>query len=175
MLERRKRGRPLGSGVKNYCALGCRFTEREYSLIQENLKKLKEEYGSNNKIILNLFKRKAILEEMEKKEYTEEEKRYLEEMKLNMEIEFYLNSIAQKTVQIYDYELLEVYKNNTEALKDKNTVEVYPQLQQALFNQKLGEEKVKVINELVEKYKINDVLKEYVKIEEPIEKTEIEE
>ncbi|MEJ6465659.1 hypothetical protein [Fusobacterium ulcerans] len=57
MLERRKRGRPLGSGVKNYCALGCRFTEREYSLIQENLKKLKEEYESNNKIILNLFKR----------------------------------------------------------------------------------------------------------------------
>ena len=57
MLERRKRGRPLGSGVKNYCALGCRFTEREYSLIQENLKKLKEEYGPNNKIIWNIFKR----------------------------------------------------------------------------------------------------------------------
>ena len=57
MEKKRKRGRPLGSGVKNYRTLGCRFTEREYSLIQENLKKLKEEYGSNNKIILNLFKR----------------------------------------------------------------------------------------------------------------------
>ncbi len=57
MVERKKRGRPLGSGVKNYCALGCRFTEREYLLIQENLKKLKKEYESNNKIILNLFKR----------------------------------------------------------------------------------------------------------------------
>ena len=134
-----------------------------------------EVLGENKDAIAQLLVRKAILEEMEKKEYTEDEKRYLEEMKLNMEIEFYLNSIAQKTVQIYDYELLEVYKNNTEALKDKNTVEVYPQLQQALFNQKLGEEKVKVINELVEKYKINEVLKEYVKIEEPVEKTEIEE
>ena len=50
--------------------------------------------------------------------------------------------------------------------KDKNTVEIYPQLQQALFNKKLGEEKVKVINEIVEKYKINDVLKEYIKPEE---------
>ena len=137
-------------------------------------KKELEVLGENKDAIAQLLVRKAILEEMEKKEYTEEEKRYLEEMKLNMEIEFYLNSIAQKTVQIYDYELLEVYKNNTEALKDKNTIEVYPQLQQALFNQKLGEEKVKVINELVEKYKINDVLKEYVKIEEPIEKTEEE-
>lgn len=138
-------------------------------------KKELEVLGENKDAIAQLLVRKAILAEMEKKEYTEEEKRYLEEMKLNMEIEFYLNSIAQKTVQIYDYELLEVYKNNTEALKDKNTIEVYPQLQQALFNQKLGEEKVKVINELVEKYKINEVLKEYVKIEEPVEKTEIEE
>ena len=64
MIERRKRGRPLGSGVKNYCALGCRFTEKEYFLIQESLKKLKEEYGSNNKILINLFKKYGkILEE----------------------------------------------------------------------------------------------------------------
>ena len=57
MVEKRKRGRPLGSGVKNYCALGCRFTEKEYLLIQESFKSLKEEYGTNNKIILNLFKK----------------------------------------------------------------------------------------------------------------------
>ena len=57
MTEKRKRGRPLGSGVKNYCALGCRFTEKEYLLIQKSLKSLKNEYGSNNKIILNLFKK----------------------------------------------------------------------------------------------------------------------
>ena len=57
MVEKKKRGRPLGSGVKNYCALGCRFTENEYLMIQQSLKKLKEEYGSNNKILINLFKR----------------------------------------------------------------------------------------------------------------------
>ena len=57
MVEKKKRGRPLGSGVKNYCALGCRFTENEYMMIQQSLKKLKEEYGSNNKILINLFKK----------------------------------------------------------------------------------------------------------------------
>ena len=57
MGERKKRGRPLGSGVKNYCTLGCRFTEKEYLLIQKSLKNLKEEYGSNNKILINLFKK----------------------------------------------------------------------------------------------------------------------
>ena len=129
--------------------------------------------NGNKDGVAQLLVRKAILEEMKIKEYTEEEEKYLEEMKVNIEIEYYLNSIAQKTVQVYDYELLEVYKNNAELLKDKNTVEVYPQLQQALFNQKLGEEKVKVINEIVEKYKINDVLKKYIKIEE-VKNTKIE-
>ncbi|GAA6326298.1 hypothetical protein F350042L8_33960 [Fusobacterium ulcerans] len=129
--------------------------------------------NGNKDGVAQLLVRKAILEEIKIKEYTEEEEKYLEEMKVNIEIEYYLNSIAQKTVQVYDYELLEVYKNNAELLKDKNTVEVYPQLQQALFNQKLGEEKVKVINEIVEKYKINDVLKEYIKIEE-VKNTKIE-
>ena len=57
MEKKRKRGRPLGSGVKNYCAFGCRFTEEEYLLIQESLKTLKKEYGSKNEIIFNLFKR----------------------------------------------------------------------------------------------------------------------
>ena len=134
----------------------------EIKLTKEELKKL----NGNKDGIAQLLARKAVLTEMENKEYTKEEKKYLEEMKLNMEIEYYLNSIAQKTVQIYDYELLEVYKNNAELLKDKNTVEIYPQLQQALFNQKLGEEKVKVINEIVEKYKINDILEEYIPLEE---------
>ena len=134
----------------------------EIKLTKEELKRL----NGNKDGIAQLLVRKAVLTEMKNKEYTEEEKKYLEEMKLNMEIEYYLNSIAQKTVQIYDYELLEVYKNNAELLKDKNTVEIYPQLQQALFNQKLGEEKVKVINEIIEKYKINDRLKEYIPLEE---------
>ena len=134
----------------------------EIKLTKEELKRL----NGNKDGIAQLLVRKAVLTEMKNKKYTEEEKKYLEEMKLNMEIEYYLNSIAQKTVQIYDYELLEVYKNNAELLKDKNTVEIYPQLQQALFNQKLGEEKVKVINEIVEKYKINDILKEYIPLEE---------
>ena len=129
----------------------------QIKLTKEELKKL----NGNKDGIAQLLVRKAILAEMENKEYTEEEKKYLEEMRLNMKIEYYLNSIAQKTVQIYDYELLEVYKNNAEFLKDKNTMDIYPQLQQALFNQKLGEEKVKVINGIVEKYKINDLLKEY--------------
>lgn len=78
-----------------------------------------------------------------------------------MEIEFYLTTIAQNNITISDYELLEVYKNNTEILKDKTIMEVYPQLQQALINQKINEGKLVAINEIIEKHKLNEILKEY--------------
>ncbi len=55
---------------------------------------------------------------------------------------FYLTSIAQNDVNISDYELLEIYKNNSEAFtKIKPITDVYPQLQQALINKKINEKK----------------------------------
>ena len=40
-------------------------------------------------------------------------------------------------------------------------MEVYPQLQQALINQKINEGKLVAINEIIEKHKVNEILKEY--------------
>ena len=127
-------------------------------LTEKELKSVKE----NKDAVAQLLVRKAILAEMEAKEYNEEEKKYLEELKLNMEIEFYLGTLAQKNITISDYELLEIYKNNAEVLKDKNITEIYPQLQQSLINQKIGEEKLVIINSIVEKYNLNETLKEYI-------------
>lgn len=41
-MERKKIGRPLGSGVKNYRIFGCRFTKDEYELILKHLEILKK-------------------------------------------------------------------------------------------------------------------------------------
>ena len=54
-MEGKKRGRPLGSGVKNFRILGCRFTEGEYDFIMKNLETLKKKYNKNSEIILYLF------------------------------------------------------------------------------------------------------------------------
>lgn len=127
-----------------------KLTEKELENVREN-----------KDAIAQLLVRKAILNEMKEKKYTAEEEKHLEELKLNMEIEFYLTTIAQNNITISDYELLEVYKNNTEILKDKTIMEVYPQLQQALINQKINEGKLVAINEIIEKHKLNKILKEY--------------
>ena len=65
-----------------------RLTEKELESVKEN-----------KDAVAQLLVRKAILAEMEAKEYNEEEKKYLEELKLNMEIEFYLGTLAQKILQ----------------------------------------------------------------------------
>lgn len=130
--------------------------------------------NGNEDAIAQLLIKKAILEEIAKKDYTEEEKRVIEDVKTNAEIEFYLNSIAQNNITMYDYELLELYKENIAAFKDRSVEEATAQLKQVLFNKKLGEEKAKIINSLIEKYELNDIIKTYIKKEDEkaVEKVE---
>ena len=144
-------------GKKNYLYNKISKGEKMIKLTEKELENVRE----NKDVIAQLLVRKAILNEMKEKKYTAEEEKHLEELKLNMEIEFYLTTIAQNNITISDYELLEVYKNNTEILKDKTIMEVYPQLQQALINQKINEGKLVAINEIIEKHKLNEILKEY--------------
>lgn len=50
------RGRPLGSGIKKYRILGCRFTREEYTFINKSLNKLRRKYQTNSKVLMELFK-----------------------------------------------------------------------------------------------------------------------
>lgn len=50
------RGRPLGSGVKKYRILGCRFTKEEYAFIDKSLNKLRRKYQTNSRVLIELFK-----------------------------------------------------------------------------------------------------------------------
>ena len=50
------RGRPLGSGVKKYRILGCRFTREEYTFINKSLSKLRRKYQTNSRVLMELFK-----------------------------------------------------------------------------------------------------------------------
>ena len=50
------RGRPVGSGVKKYRILGCRFTRDEFNYINKTLAKLRRKYQTNSKVLIELFK-----------------------------------------------------------------------------------------------------------------------
>lgn len=127
-------------------------------LTKEEVKKLK----NNKDGMTDLLVRKAILKEMLEKKYSEEEIKILEILKENVEIEFYLDSLIKKDILIYDYELLDVYRKNIELFKEQELEVILPQLKQAIYNQKLLEGKKNLVNQFIEKYKINDLLNEYI-------------
>lgn len=135
------------------------MTNKNITLTQEELKELKELSDDNLKA--QILVKKAILNEVEKQKLTEEQLKKLNELKQNLEIEFFLEIQAAKKIQIKDYEILQLYKENAEKLKDANIVEIFPQLQQALYIQKVTEGKKEVVNSIIEEYKLNDELKKY--------------
>lgn len=163
--------------VKNYVGtillagllLGCNQEENKKSngveKVSENIqitltqKELEENKDDNSKA--QLLVKKAVLNEMLITKLTEEQNKKLDELKKNLEMEFFLEAQAAKNVQIKDYEILELYKKNSEKLKEGNVVDIFPQLQQALYVQKIASGKTTVLNEIIAKYNLNEELKKY--------------
>jgi len=122
---------------------------------------LEKAKGDANSVAQALVK-KAIEEEMKLRPFSDEELNALSDIKKNVEIEYFLNLVAQNKITVSDVEILEAYKENLSTFGDKNVTDIYPQLHQLVFNKKLGAEKAVIVNNLVSKYGLNDILKEYV-------------
>jgi len=120
--------------------------------------------NGNSNAVAQILVRKAILSEMKANPFTPEEIKVLDSAKENLEIEFYLDKEAQKTINVsgLDVEVLKVYESNKDKLENSDPEVVMPQLKQALIQQKVGAEKVNLINGLIAKYNLNDILKKYV-------------
>lgn len=142
---------------------GCKTQEnateknQKITLTQEEVK----EAENNSNIGAQILVRKAILKEMSSIKYTEEEKKELEEIKKNVEIDYFLNKKAMETTKVDDMEVLQVYQNNADKLKNTDITIILPQLKEQMILQRREEEKVKYMNTLVEKYNLNEELKKY--------------
>lgn len=123
--------------------------------------------GENANAGAQLLVRKAVIKEMEGNKYTPEEQAELDNAIENLKVEFFLNRTASKKVVVTDEEVLATYKENGEKLKNADIEVVFPQIKQEIFMFKVNNEKVAYMNSLVEKYKLNDRIKEYYKLEEP--------
>ena len=116
---------------------------------------------NNSDIGAQILVRKAILKEMDEEKYTPEEKKELEEIKKNVEIDYFLNKKAMETTNVDDMEVLEVYQHNIEKLKDGDITLILPKLKEQMILQRREEEKIKYMNSLVEKYNLNEELRKH--------------
>ena len=111
--------------------------------------------------LAQLLVKKAVEEEIKLNPFSPEDKEKLEETKKSIELEYYLNVVAHARVNVTELDILALYKENIDNLKDKDVAEVFPQLRKAVYDQKLMDEKKKIVNECVEKYGLNNLLKQY--------------
>lgn len=117
--------------------------------------------GNNSNAGASILVRKAIEKEMANYKYTPEEEKELEKAIENVKMEFFLNRTASKNTHVADVEVLQVYKDNADKLKDADIIQVLPEIKNQIFLQRVGEEKIKYMNSLVEKYDLNTILKKY--------------
>lgn len=137
-----------------------------FELTQDELQSI----GNDSTKGASILVKKAIKKEMMEYQYTLDEKKELEKAIEDLKMEFFLNRIASKNTYISDTEVLQLYKDNVEKLKDTDIVQILPEIKNQLFLQKVGNEKVKYMNSLVEKYDLNTVLEKYFPIQEKKEK-----
>lgn len=147
-------------GILSFLILGCTNTPKRVELTPEEIVQVK-----NNNVGAELLIKKALLKEMSEYKYTIEEKNELDSAKENIEIEFFLNNRSSKNVVVTDEEVLQIYEANKEQLKGIKPEIALPQIKEQLFLQKLNQEKVNYINSLVEKYNMNEKIKEYFPVE----------
>lgn len=147
-------------------------TKKEVSAPKVEINLTQEEVNStdgNANLGAQLLVRKAVLKEMEANKYTPEEEKELNSAIENLKLEFFLNRTASKNVTVSDEEVLATYKENGEKLKNVDIEVVFPQIKEKIFLYKVNNEKINYMNSLVEKYRLNDKIKEYYK---PVEEAQ---
>lgn len=149
-------------GVFAALMTGCQQPEKaeKKAVISLNSAELKDIKNNFEEIRLSLV-RKSVLKEMEGIKYSKEEKEYLENLKKETDIEFFLNKKAMEKVKVEDEKVLEIYHQNIDSLKEFNINEALIQIKNELTKQQVYLEKIEYVNSLMEKYNIEETAKKY--------------
>lgn len=117
--------------------------------------------GNDQNMIAQFLIKNAILREKEVITFTKEEEKRLENLKDNLELEFFIEKNSVNGTEANPLEILKVYEDNKDKFNGTKLEVVAPQIEQLIINQKLQKNKIRYINEIIAKYDLNAKLKEY--------------
>lgn len=121
----------------------------------------------NPEIIKTIIVGKVIAKKMndEQFESQEENQKTLEVIKDKVYIDYYLNLEVRKNVQVTQEEVVEIYEKEKAKLGNITPNSAYQQIADGLLNNKAIKERNDLINKISEKYKIDEIVKEYTDAE----------
>lgn len=153
----------LSLGILVLGLVGCQTNKKDVTKNNKDIvtltKNEKELANGNPNIGAQLLVRKAVLNEMKQADISDKEKFELEFIKDNIAINYYLEKMLDKNIQTTEATIQQVYEENKDKFPDKSLEEVHDQIEQLLLEQMKNEKLITYYNQLVDKYKLNDALK----------------
>ena len=140
--------------------LGC---NKETNILKGNEKKITltdEEKKNSDDEIARILIQKALTKEAETAEFTSEEQKEIKRVQNEIKVKYFLERELKTKITITDKELQKYYEANKGKLNDKTMEEIIPILYQNLTNEKYTKALIDYYNFLIDKYKLNDILKE---------------
>ena len=101
----------------------------------------------------------------EKFEEQEQNQKDLEVIKDNVYINYYLDLEVRKNVKVTQEEIAQIYENEKAKLGNVTPNSAYQQIANGLLNTRAIEERNKLVNKIIEDYKVDEVAKKYTEAE----------
>ena len=157
----------LGIGM-----IGCETNENTSSVKYKKIILTAEEKKQNKDEIARILVNKALIIEAENAQYTPEELENIKKAQDLIKVNYLLDREVKSKINVTDKEVQDYYEKNKRKFDDKTLEETLPILYQNLAAEKFSKVQVGYYNSIIEKYKLNDILREEGIIEEdkPIEK-----
>ncbi len=115
----------------------------------------------NPDVIKSIIIGKIIERKIKEADFEKKEKNNIEIIESNVYINYYLDLQVRKNVVVTQEEISNIYESERGKLGNITPNSAYSQIANGLLNNKVNEERTKIVNTIAEEYKIEDLVKEY--------------
>lgn len=139
--------------------VGCDSTKDTSVKKEEKITLTDKEKQLDKDEIAKILVYKALVIEADNAQYTPEEIESIKKAQENLKVNYFVERELKSKTAVTDKEVQDYYEKNKERYNDKTLEETLPLLYQNLANEKFTKAQVDYYNSVIEKYKLNDILK----------------
>ena len=154
--------------------VGCDSTKDTSVKKEEKITLTDKEKQLDKDEIAKILVYKALAIEADNAQYTPEEIESIKKAQENLKVNYFVERELKSKTAVTDKEVQDYYEKNKERYNSKTLEETLPLLYQNLANEKFTKAQVDYYNSVIEKYKLNDILKaEGIIKDEKVNKEEV--
>lgn len=139
--------------------VGCDSTKDTSVKKEEKITLTDKEKQLDKDEIAKILVYKALVIEANNAQYTPEEIESIKKAQENLKVNYFVERELKSKTAVTDKEVQDYYEKNKERYNSKTLEETLPLLYQNLANEKFTKAQVDYYNSVIEKYKLNDILK----------------